>query len=127
MAAISVQAPTKPAAQPAMPKLTRDEFQAHVALMRLDVETEDEAQQFVSDYQAALQKAKTRKRKRTAEQAKKHKNEQRARAKARDPEKYKAKKREQRERYRAKKKMEAEEAKQAHWRSLAELLELTEQ
>ena len=109
-----------------MPNLSQEEFRAHVALMRLDADSDQEAQEFVEEYQAALQKAKTRKRERTAEQAKKHKNEQRARAKARDPAEYTRKKREQRERYRAKKKQEQEEAKQADWRALAELVMMTE-
>ena len=109
-----------------MPKLSQEEFRAHVALMRLDVETDEEAQVFVEEYKESLQKATTRKRKRTKEQARKHKNEQRARAKAKDPDSYKKKKKEQRERYRAKKKMEKEEAQQAHLRNPAELFELTE-
>ena len=109
-----------------MPKLSQEEFRAHVALMRLDVETDEEAQVFVEEYKESLQKATRRKRKITKEQARNHKNEQRARAKAKDPDSYKKKKKEQRERYRAKKKMEKEEAKQAHLRNLAELFELTE-
>ena len=128
MAAISDQGRAKPAAQPAMPKLSQEQFRAHAALMRLDVDSDQEAQDFVEEYKESLQKAKAkaRKRVRTKEQAKQHKNEQRERAKKRDPEEYKRKKREQRQRYRAKKKMEEEEAKQAHWRNLAEMLEMTE-
>ena len=112
-----------------MPRLTKKQFYAAVALNRLDKGSDEEALDIAQDWKEAVAKEekKARTRKRTPEQAKKHKNDQRARAQARDPKKYAEKKKRHREAYKAKKQAEAEEAQHAHHRFLAELLELTEE
>ena len=80
------------------------QFRAQVALDRLDVDSEEEAQQFVADFQREIKKPATRKRVRSKAQAAKHKQEQRERKKARDPQGYKDQKKRRREAYKSKKK-----------------------
>ena len=106
--------------------VTEAQFRAQVALNRLDVDSEEEAQCFVEGVQKELKKP-ARKRARTKEQAAKHKKEQRDRKKARDPQGYKEQKQRQRENYKKKQKAEAEKEAAENAANLAELLAIVDE